>query len=68
MVASRPCKIRITKELTEIFPQYRPKVGKVYAAEYVESGYKSRVFAPVCVVSISGKRIVVRKNEFELVR
>lgn len=66
MVTARPCKIRITKELTDIFPQYRPKPGGVYHAEYIESGYKSRTFPPVCVVNILGKRITIRKNEFEL--
>ncbi len=67
MVTARPCKIRIVKELTDIWPQYRPNMGQVYHAEYIESGYKSRTFPPVCVVAIQGKRITVRRNEFEIV-
>ena len=66
MVTARPCKIRIVKELTDIWPQYQPKVGRVYHAEYIESGYKRSPRPPICVVTIQGKRITVRRNEFEI--
>ena len=67
MITVTPCKVRIVKELTGIWPQYQPKVGKVYRAEYVESVGRSRKVPPVCVVTIQGKRITIRRNEFEIV-
>ena len=62
------CKIRITKDITELFPECRPQVGKVYDAEYKESTYKHRKSPPVCIINIAGKRIVIRNDEFEIVR
>lgn len=63
------CKIRITQEIPNLFPQYCPKVGKVYDAEYIEPthSYPPRGDA-VCVVNILGKRILLRKGEFEIVK
>lgn len=63
------CKIRITKEIADLFPQYRPKVGQVYNAEYIEptNSYPPRGDA-ICVVKILGKRIILRKGEFEIVK
>ena len=61
------CKIRITKNITELFPECRPKAGKVYDAEYRESTYKRRKSPPVCVINIAGKRIIIRKDEYEFV-
>ena len=61
------CKIRIIKEIIGLFPQYQPKVGKIYDAEYVDSSREYRTYPPVCIVDISGKRIVIRKDEFEIV-
>ena len=63
------CKIRIIKEIEDLYPQYMPKVGKIYNALYVDStrpNARQRV-PPVCVVDIAGKRIIVRENEFEIV-
>lgn len=60
------CKIRITKEVEGVFPEFRPKVGKVYHAEYIEPFSKSQGSA-ICVVTILGKRIILRKGEFEIV-
>lgn len=65
-MAGRKCKIRITKEIPGLFPQYTPKAGKVYDAEYIESAPYHKA-PPVCVVGIAGKRIVIRKDEFEIV-
>ena len=62
------CKIRIIKEVEGVYPEYRPKVGKVYDAEYIDSSKDYKKFPPVCILNISGKRIIIRKNEFEIVR
>lgn len=62
------CKIRIVKEITDLFPQYKPKVGGVYAARYAEAAYnKFRPTPAICVIDILGKQIMVRKGEFEIV-
>ena len=61
------CRIRITKELMGVFPEYCPKVGKVYEAEYVDSSKQYKKFPPVCILNIAGKRIIVREKEFEIV-
>ena len=61
------CKVRIIKEIEGVFPEYRPKVGKVYEAEYIDSSKNSKKFPPVCIVNIAGKRIIVQKKEFEIV-
>ena len=61
------CKIRIIKEPHGLYPQYRPKVGKVYDAEYIDSSKAYKKFPPVCILNIAGKRIIVRQDEFEVV-
>ena len=61
------CKIKIIKEIEDLFPQYCPKVGEIYEAEYRESTWKQRKIPPICVINIAGKRIIIRKNEFEIV-
>lgn len=60
------CKIRITKEIAGLYPEYQPKVGKVYHAEYIEPFSKSQGSA-ICVVNILDKRIILRQGEFEIV-
>ena len=61
------CKVKIIKELEGVFPEYQPKVGETYLAEYI-APYKSyQTFHPICIIEISDKRIIVRKDEFELV-
>ena len=67
MADIRKCKSRITKEIIGIFPEYQPKLGKTYIAEYRESSYTLANVPPICVVDILGKRIIVRQDEFELV-
>ncbi len=61
------CKIKITQEIIGLFPQYCPQVGEIYDAEYVDSSRESAKYPPVCLIDIAGKRILVRKNEFEIV-
>lgn len=62
------CKVRITKDIEGLFPECKPQVGKVYDAEYIDSSRCYRSYPPVCVLNIAGKRIIIRKNEFEIVR
>lgn len=62
------CKIRITKEIYDLFPECRPKVGKVYYAEYIESYLSYQKFPPLCIINIAGKRIIIRQDEFEIVK
>lgn len=64
-------KIKVTGECLDIFPRYRPKVGKVYDAEY-SPATKSREVAysgkgEFAVIDILDKRIVLRRGEFEIV-
>lgn len=62
------CKIRITKDNTDLFPEYKPTLGKIYDAEYIDQSRSYHRYPPICVVNIAGKRIVIRKDEFEIVQ
>lgn len=67
------CKIKVIKDLTEIFPKYKPQVGKVYDAKYIPrsrqiyKGNFSHGNSEFCVVTILDKQIVLRSGEYELV-
>ena len=61
------CKIRIVKEIAEIYPEYTPKFGEVYDARCVQNTYKGRSLPAICVVDILGKKIMVRRGEYEIV-
>lgn len=61
------CKVRIIKEVEGVYPEFRPKVGKVYYAEYIDSSKAYKKFPPVCIVNIACKRIIIRQDEFEIV-
>lgn len=58
------CRIKVIKEVLEIYPMYRPKLGKVYDAMKGKSTKKTKDFV---IVDIRDKRIVLRKGEFEVV-
>ena len=60
-------KIRITKDIENLYQQYKPKVGKIYDAEYIESSISYQRGRDVCVINIADKRILVREDEFEIV-
>lgn len=60
-------KIRITKDIENLYPQYTPKVGKIYDAEYIESTITYQKGHDICVINIADKRIIVRDDEFEIV-
>jgi hypothetical protein len=64
--------IKVTKEVTDIFPQYRPKVGKIYEAELSPAKlkkYKNTYGGKpeFCIVDILDKKIVLRTGEYEIV-
>ena len=67
MAETRKCKIRIIKQIYGLYPQYVPKVGKIYNAEYIDSSKAYKSFAPVCIINMAGKRIIIRQDEFEIV-
>lgn len=58
-------KIRITRGLEGVWPQYQPVVGGIYDADYTPKTGRSS--PEMAVIIINGKPIVVRRNEFELV-
>ena len=57
-------KIRITKGLEGVWSEYQPTVGEIYDADYAPGGKSKPATA---VIIIKGKKIIVRRNEFELV-
>lgn len=62
------CKIRVKEEIAGLYQHCQPKVGKVYNAEYVAPyDGQPQKFKAICIVNISGKRIILREDEFELV-
>lgn len=60
------CRIIVTQPLGNVFEKYQPEIGKVYDAVYCTApkGYRSGDF---CVISVKDKKIVVRRDEFEIV-
>lgn len=61
--------VKIVKDVEEIFPQYRPVVGKIYEANYTPrtvTKYGAGI-GEFCVIDILDKKIVLRRNEFEVV-
>ncbi len=67
------CRIKVIKDVTTIFPECKPTVGKIYDAEYTprhKQKYGDKYYSgngEFCVVNISGKRIVLRSGEFETI-
>lgn len=65
-------KIRVVKDVTDIFPEYRPEVGKVYEAKYVprtRRKYNDRCCVGAgefCMVNMLDKKIVLRSGEYEI--
>lgn len=67
-------KIKVIKEVEEIFPEYRPTIGEIYDAEYTPrhkqkygNNHCGSGNAAFCVIDVCGKRIVLRSGEFEIV-
>jgi hypothetical protein len=65
------CKVKVIGEVLDIYPEYRPKLGEIYDAEYSPGRWKPYKNYPgkaeFAVVNILDKRIVLRKGEFEIV-
>lgn len=59
------CKIKIVKDIPDIFQKYCPQKGEIYDAEWVERNAHYK-FVPMCIVEIAGRRIVVREGEYEV--
>lgn len=58
------CKVKVIKELLELFPECRPEVGKVYDADFVLGSGKAK---DVAVIDVADKKIVLRLGEFAFV-
>lgn len=58
------CKVKCLKHLIGVYPELQPEVGKVYEAEYFWPRYKT---AETAVIDIKGKKILMRRGEFEIV-
>lgn len=57
------CKIRVTKTILDLFPECRPEEGAVYDAEFMLGKGKSN---DVAIIEFGGKKILLRKDEFEI--
>lgn len=57
-------RIRVTQIPAGVFKRYVPKLGAEYLAEFPPPNISSTGF---CVIEVNGKKIVLRKGEFELV-
>lgn len=58
------CKVKCIKHLEGVYPYLQPEIGKGYEAEYFWPRYKT---AETAVIDISGKKIIMRRGEFEIV-
>lgn len=59
--------IRVTKEPTGVLPELMPEVGRVYRATKSVRGPNTQQFAEFCWIEMKGKKIVLRKGEYEIV-
>ena len=57
-------KIRCMEPVAGMHKKYQPQLGKIYDAVPGKSNKKTREFV---IVNITGKPIVLRKGEFEIV-
>ncbi len=66
-MADREVNIRVVKPLDGVYAEYQPEEGKVYRAELRRYRSGKRIGELFCLVPIRGKKIIVRKGEFEIV-
>lgn len=59
--------IRVIKEPTGVLPELMPEVGRVYRATKSVRGPNTQQFAEFCWIEIKGKKIILRKGEYEIV-
>ena len=62
------CKVKVIKDILELFPECRPEVGKVYNAEYIQPRLSGTAKAhDVAVIDMADRKVLLRLGEFELV-
>lgn len=59
--------IRVVKEPTGVLPELMPEVGAVYRATGSVRRPGVQQFAEFCWIELHGKKIVLRKGEYEIV-
>ena len=59
--------IRVIKEPTGVLPELMPEVGAVYRATKSVRRPGVQQFAEFCWIELKGKKIVLRKGEYEIV-
>lgn len=61
-----PCRVRVTRPLYGVYPEYQPVVGKIYAAMYAGGHYAAsgNYFARTCIIEVAGKKICLRPGEY----
>lgn len=58
-------KVKILSHLPGVYTSCQPEVGKVYEASY-KAINETRQNAPICVISVNGKQICLKPNEYEI--
>ena len=61
-------KVKILCPLNGVYAELQPEVGEVYEANYNHARHNKdgqRVYAPVCIIDVKGKKICLRPNEYE---
>jgi hypothetical protein len=53
------CKIRVTKDILDLWPECRPENGKVYDANFVQGSGKA---GDVAIIDFADKKIVLRRK------
>lgn len=59
--------IRVIKAPEGVLPELMPEVGRVYQATKSVRGPNTQQFAEFCWIEMKGKKIVLRKGEYEIV-
>ena len=59
--------IRVVKEPAGVLPELMPEVGAVYRATKSVRRPGAQQFAEFCWIEMKGKKIVLRKGEYEIV-
>lgn len=68
MSKSVPIKIRFTEPIPGVYSHLQPVIGEIYdAAFFPGSRVYGRCHTEVCIITVKGKPIAVRKGEYERV-
>lgn len=61
-------KVRVLCYLPGVFASCQPEVGKIYEASYEKRQvWKGKHYSPVCVIDVRGKKICLKRDEYEIV-